>query len=421
MPRLSFKKLLLLSLLLLASRMLFVLLMPAVHSYDLDSWLRVMDVLGRGENPYRVTEVLNWPPFWMQIIFGLKRISDHTGLDRIHLVQATLVFAELLILWGLAWIGRGFTDGRKLYRVLLWGLVLNPLCAFLSCQHCNYDVFVGLLVLIAIGFMMRYARARQADDWLMACFFVGMGILAKTIPVMLVPLLLAGWRDLRWRQRISGVLLLAAPFVIGMGVLYTLEPAGVKANVIGYRSMGGWYGISGLMTKFGSGSAMAVYKAVSPLLFLGVLGFTAISSFKNTPVPLRVLQGATLVLLFIPTFGPGYSPPYILWFLPLILLQAAIADRNLKRLLVFGLILVNLTYLVEYATLASHGAFLTKMISDPEFLEWQSHYGGHWDQTLLRIPMFAYYLTLFVALAKRLRQPGSIRLAPGETPSVPTA
>lgn len=403
--RLPLRKIAVLTVLLIAARLLFILLMPAVYSNDLHAWLRVMDLLDAGQNPYRETGVLNWPPFWMQILFALRKISDKTGINPTHLVQSALIGSEVLTLWALAWIAPRFASPGRWFRILLFGLALNPLCIFLSCQHCNYDVFVGLIALLAVACLTRFADERRADDWLMACFFVGLGILAKTIPVMLSPLLLAGWRSLSWRQRFSGGLLLAAPFSIGMSVLFSLEQQGVKDHVINYRSMGGWYGFSGLIHQLISVEALDAFHKLSPVLFVMALIGASWYCIRYAPGSRQILQCATLLLFFIPMFGPGYSPPYLLWFLPLLLLQLASADRSLLRLSVLAWGVVNLTYLAEYAVLESHGAFLTRFITRPDFLQWVAGYGGKWDQTLLRLPMFACYLTLFGMLAQRFRTP----------------
>src|SRR5690606_25425406 len=138
---------------------------------------------------------------------------------------------------------------------------------------------VGLWVLLSAWMLIEWAREGKADAWLMACFFIGMGILAKTVPAILTPLLLIGFRQLSLRSKIFGAILLAAPFAIGMGVLFSLEPHGVMKNVIGYRSLGGWYGFTGVLWLLRAYGALELYKSISPFLFLGAMGFTAWKSY----------------------------------------------------------------------------------------------------------------------------------------------
>ena len=391
----------------LAARILFILFMPPTYSTDLHSWLHVMDVLQGGGNPYNQTEVLNWPPFWMQILFGLHYLSKHTGIASTLLVQSILIACEAVVMCIVYVLGqRFFNPGKKLFYALLFGLAINPVCIFLSCQHCNYDVFVGMWILLAAWMLMEFFTRGEREAWLAACFFIGMGILAKTVPVILTPLLFAGIKKLPWRTRIFGGILLAAPFTIGMSVLFTLEPYGVMRNVIGYRSLGGWYGITGLMWGADAYGALAFYQRLSPFLMLAVMVFAAWKSFRATSLsPQQMLIGALLLVLFIPTFGPGYSPPYILWFLPLAVLLYAASGKGLQRFLLIGWIIVALTYITEYAFFGSHGAYLVQWYPTAEMQAASEKLGSRWSQTRIRLPMFIFYLILFFALIKMIRQP----------------
>lgn len=393
-------------LLLVASRVAFMLLMPHVYSIDLFSWLRVIDNLRGGGNPYRDMEVLNWPPFWMQIIFGAGQVSRKTGISPTLLIQAVLICCEALMLCVTYVAGiKYFSGGKILFYTLLFGLVLNPICLFLSCQHCNYDVFVGLWILLATVTLMDFAGSRNRESWLAACFFIGMGILTKTVPVFLAPLLLAGIKELNWRTRLFGLLLLAAPFTIGMSVLFTLEPYGVLHNVIGYRSLKGWYGFSGLMWVGGVTHLSLFYQRLSPLLFCCVMLVASWQSYKSSHrAPLKVLTSAVIIMLFIPTFGPGYSPPYILWYLPLLVLSFGSHTMPMRRLLVIGGCITVTTYIAEYALLSSHGAFLAQWYPDRVIPFVSRDFGSRIDQTLLRLPMFGFNLILFVQLLRTLRR-----------------
>ena len=389
-----------------AARILFILFIPFTNSTDLNSWLHVMNVLEAGGNPYRETEVLNWPPFWMQILFGIRQLSSYTGLSPITGIQGVLIACEALILCIAYFIGQRFFEGKNVFKALLFGIAINPVCIFLSCMHCNYDVFVGLWVLLAAWMLIEYSLNKSPDTWLMACFFIGMGILTKTVPAILVPLLLIGIRGLPHRTKIFGALLLAAPFAIGMSVLFSLEPRGVMHNVISYRSMGGWYGFTGIIWTLGAGTLLPAYKILSPFLFLAVMLFAAWKCYRTAALkPAQVLMSVLLLLLFVPTFGPGYAPPYILWFLPVAVLVFVSANPPLQKLLTACWIICILTYVVEYAVLGDHGAFLPGLLSEELGQKLPPDIGSRPMQTLTRLPIFVSYIMLFFALIKSLRQP----------------
>jgi hypothetical protein len=386
------------------ARLAFILLMPETYSTDLYSWLKVMEILDRNGNPYRETGVLNWPPFWMQILFGIHQVAKHLHVSATHLVQATLIFGEALVLTVVYAMGRRLFDGKRLFGALLWGIALNPVAIFLSCQHCNYDVFVGLFVLVAVWMLIEWSTRETREAWLAACFFIGMGILAKTVPVILTPLLLIGFRRLPVAVRCFGIVLLAAPFTIGMSVLFALEPHGVMEHVVGYRSLAGWYGITGLLSKAGWPEGMELYQKISPLLFIAIMVFMAWRSYRSElPSAKGVLVQALLLVMFIPTFGPGYSPPYLLWYLPLAIIFYTVSERGMRRFLLLGWVILCLTYTTEYALFESHGAFLSKWYPSAALSAFGEEAGSRGGQTVIRLPMFLFYLIIFGMLAKRLR------------------
>jgi hypothetical protein len=392
---------------LILSRVAFILFMPATYSIDLHSWLHVMDILEAGGNPYKETGVLNWPPFWMQILFGLHQIAKHTGLAPTHLIQSTLISTEALVLTVVYLFARRHFYSRHLFLVLLLGWALNPVCIFLSCQHCNYDVFVGLFVLLSVWMLVEWSVGKKAEAWLVACFCIGLGILAKTVPVVLTPLLLIGFRRLPISTKMFGAVLLAAPFTIGMSVLFTLAPRGVMDHVVGYRSLAGWYGITGLLNHAGWERAMDGYQKVSPMLFLILLGVLCSWSMKhNAASPKQVLILALLAMLFIPTFGPGYSPPYILWCLPLLLALFGNAGKGLQRLLVITWLVTIVTYTIEYAMFNSHGAFLVIWEPSVKMMSLSEEMGSRKGQTLIRLPMFISYVSLFILLIREMKYAG---------------
>ncbi len=381
-------------------RLLFLALMPAVHSRDLDSWIRVARLLDAGINPYRETEVLNWPPFWMQCIFAAARIAARTGWSVLHVLQGFLMVGEgLCVVTAYVVLRRCYGIAHP-FRILLFGLVLNPVSVFLSCQHGNFDVFVGWWVLLTVGALVAHRQRGEPQYWLAAAFFLGMGVLTKTVPLILTPLLLLCARGQRPVTIALGLLLLLAPVAIGMSVIYTLAPAGVQANVLGYRSMGGWYGISGVLYMLGLRPWNLALQGVMPFLFGAAMVVFFFRFRKPCPGPVQILRLALLTLVAVPTFGPGYSPPYVLWFLPLAVTYYAVAASGERRLWLGLYAVAVLTYCVEYALFESHGAFLRQLDPSPRVAAWSGEWGSRGGQTLLRLPLFGMYVAVFVQLLR---------------------
>jgi hypothetical protein len=393
--------------LLAVARVLFIWLMPGVHSKDLHAWLHVIDVLNAGGNPYRDTGVLNWPPFWMQVLFVLGRLSAYTSVSAIHLIQATLIVAEM------ATVLIAFKLTEKFYRspvpmgVFLAAIALNPISIFLSCQHCNFDVFAGMWILLFAYALMSYHREKQTEQWLAACFFLGMGILTKTVPFILSPLLLAGIQRQRLFSKLLGSTLVIMPVLIGMSVIYALAPYGVKEHVLGYRSMAGWYGITGMCNVLGIGQVNDLYNSASPFMLLGIMGFTALKVHKaEAQSPTQLLTLMLLLLVFLPTFGPGYSPPYILWFLPLLPVYYLATSTGMKKLMASGFFIVALTYMVEYALFESHGSFIAAFFPSENVFSFSRNIGLSHNQSLIRLPMFLVYMAFYVYLLRSYKSAG---------------
>jgi len=381
------------------ARVLFIVFMPHFYSKDLYAWLHVMELLSQGKNPYTDSGVLNWPPFWMQILFGIHKVSEHTSIPIITLIQIVLIGAEVAALIVTYWILKIFFNFEHATKLLVITWALNPIAIILTCQHCNFDVFVGLWILLSIAMILKFFKDQSLINLLIACFFMGLGILTKTVPLILAPLVLSTFRNQNINTKLFGLVLLLTPVVLGMSIIYTLAPVGVKQDVIGYRSIAGWYGITGILSLFEMYKTADFYSSISPLIFLLLMLLTARYAFKNYLLkPEQYIKLNLLLLISIPTLGPGYSPPYILWYLPLLIILFAISSPGSRSFLIVGYVIIAITYLIEYALFEDHGAFLTKLIPDTSLIHLGQVLGGHSQSVLMRLPMFMWYIILFVKL-----------------------
>ena len=383
------------------ARFLFVWLMPPeAISYDIYSWQAVAMALRDGLNPYKVSSFLNWPPFWMQLIHLIDRISVMLGISFVHGLQLFLAAVESAVICLtfrlISRLGRG-----PAWPLALVGLALNPACILLTCQHGNFDVLVGLWVLLFVGSLIQYQRSKDEVDWLLACLFLGLGILTKTVPLVLCPLLAGGWRRSSWPARAVGLALVLGPVCLGMSIIYVLAPQDITAKVLGYRSLSGWFGISGLLHLSGLGgltglSAMVFYA----LLFVAAV-FVALAFYRNREIePPTILLAAALLLASIPILGPGYGPQYLYWYLPLLIVSYRLCGPVWRRTLLVSGIIAAITYLVEYGILLSHGCYffqilehLKHRLSDQSaaHLRWWISQTG---QIVQRLPLFLMLLTI---------------------------
>lgn len=378
-----------------AVRLIFLLLLPAgVASVDLHSWQTVAGELRAGRNPYHTTTFLNWPPLWMQIVAAIDNASQVLRVPFTTLLRLFLIAADVT---GVVAAHRlaVFIDAKKPRTIVLLGLALNPISILLVCQHANFDTLVALAVMLAVSAVLRFERSGNPVDWLYATLATGFGILAKTIPIILFPLLFVRWKTIDDRTRLLGALLLVGPVALGLSIVFALAPDDILQKVIQYRSLGGVFGASGILAAtvnpfIGRLVRIALLLALGTIVVMAAVRMARRDS--NDPRSLILL--AAFLLVGIILLGPGYGPQYIAWFLPLLALTATSFDAAWRRVLVaWGLVAV-LTYIAEYLLLQSHGALLLHLFPQTNFA-WTTRLATSSGLTLLRLPLFLAYCVLW--------------------------
>jgi len=118
---------------------------------------------------------------------------------------------------------------------------------------------------------------------------------------------------------------------------------------------------------------------------------------------LLMLRMTIVLLLGIVVLGPGYSPQYIGWYLPLLVLLYMLGDHAERKTLAAAFVVCTLTYCIEYALIPSHGAFLLHMTSHPVIVSISVRLTEPGMQTLIRLPLFLAYLTLTWNILRALR------------------
>jgi hypothetical protein len=245
----------------------------------------------------------------------------------------------------------------------------------------------------------------ERADWLLACLMLGLGILTKTTPMVLVPLLFFGFRRLLLIDKIGGALLVFGPVILAVSVLYVAWPTQIATNVLGYRSAPGWFGITGLLQLAGASRLYAVYPKIYPALMLLALAATSAWGLHiRRPSQPKVVLIAAVLLAAVPGLGPGYAPQYVEWFFPLWVMVYAFSDRAGRRVLFACFAIAVATYAMEYAFIPSHGAFLVWLSGARWIVRWSGALSSQSAGTLLRLPLFACYLAALGFGVKSLRR-----------------
>ncbi len=383
----------------LTVRVGYILAFPYSYSFDVLSWDKVGDLLLAGGNPYHFTHCLNWPPFWMQLVFLFKKISLATHLPFHNVVQGFLMIAESVLAWLLYAAVKQDTEFKTPARLLMYGIAINPVAIFQVCQHCNFNVLVGFWVLLAVYMLFRFQERHESRFWLLACFALGMGSLAKTVPLSLTPLLLLSVRKLKRIEQMLGMVLLLGPIILALSIVYVLGPEDIEKNVFGYRSIPGFFGLTGLFAYWGAARLLAIYPCSFEIIYgIGWICLGAWLLLKETLDKKRIISVAVVILLAIPALGPGYGPQYVYWFLPLLVLMYALADRKIRFFLMILYGVGMATYLIEYALLPDQGACLFSIVPPGGLLKIAAHLSSATGQTFLRLPLWIMYCILVAFL-----------------------
>jgi hypothetical protein len=176
----------------------------------------------------------------------------------------------------------------------------------------------------------------------------------------------------------------------------------VKAEILGYRSYPGWFGVTGWLHRINRDRWIGGYQTLfTPLLALVCLAF-AVAALRNRLSPRALYASAAFLLAFLVALGPGYGPQYFYWFWSVLLAAFAVGSNALRRLVLGFGVIAALTYVVEYAFAGMLGAFLA-----PRFPSTLDAIFGICPTcfrvfTLVGTPMWLGYLALLWGLAREI-------------------
>jgi hypothetical protein len=294
----------------IAVRVEYQLILPSyAYSYDISAHEEFARIIGSGQNPYATSPFyLAWPPFWGFCVYLLARVGELTSAEFIQILRTFLIAVDMIvILVAAALLGRSVPIGRA-RNVVLFGIALNPIVILLTIQHGNFDSIVAIWVMSALLALGSWRRSGDAVDWLLACFFLGLGVFTKTVPIALAPLLLPGARALGNKARFIGASLLAGPSLVGLGAFFILDPAPVIERVLLYRSTPGRFGVSGILRGLQLTDAAVVAERGATLLLIALLAWGCMKAWTWTsPRDSQLVLLAGMILLAIPAIGAGFE------------------------------------------------------------------------------------------------------------------
>jgi len=384
------------------SRGLVILFLPqSSFSYDLKTWNIVSKCFTLGQNPYISTKYVNWPPFWMQIIFICNQLSKFLNIPLDVIIRIFFLVIEVICIYLIIKISKKYLNSGKIAHLIIIIVVLNPIFIILNYQHGQFDVVVSLWVLLFLYFLMEYNESNGTISWLFACLSLGIAILTKTIPFVLLPFLFYKTYKLNKRIKLLGLLLSIGPTALGMSIIFALSPEHIFKKVILPNAVCGYFGISGFLRAVNLDGLIPLYSKIFTMLLFIFLIWISIFLYKYL---YNIDNNHLLVLVFlhliiIPILGPAYGPQYIYWYLYILILIYFSKKLQWKKLFIIYYVTAIITYLIEYSLFPSHGAFLINAFNLKNLNILSNKLYSNDAQTLLRLPLlFLSLLLIFKGL-----------------------
>lgn len=298
-----------------------------LHGLDVADVLKahqVATVMLQGNNPYPVIDFAIYPPLNYFIETLTLLVSNSIAIPFHILTKAWPNIADLAITFFLF----KFLINQKIRPLYayLWSLMyfLNPISILISSAHGQIDSVTSLLLLLSIYVL----TLKTSKYYLFGSLLLGLAIAIKPNPTMLLPVFLVyKFNQNELKQKLIFTLVSLAPVTITLIPYLWINFHAVITNIFSYSGVydfgyaaifrGLWYQNNAdiwlpLTQEILSASK---YLFLSGLLFLAML-------FINSK---QLIKACLTVYLFFLSVYFGISAQYLIWILPL-----AILEKDLK-------------------------------------------------------------------------------------------
>jgi Glycosyltransferase family 87 len=290
-------------------------LLPVGAGFDIESYQIVGRMVLDHKDVYASVETLDRHPYlplqmyWLGLAVWL---ADATGILFVKIVRLLPIAADAAIALALfLYLRRSIPLKDAFLAGLLYAC--NPIPVFVSAYHGQFDALPMLVLMLAI--MMNSPSAG---------FWMGLGILVKSWPVLGLPSLLHGIPG--WKGRSLFLAMVVAVPLTGIGayalVFHTTTFAPMLTYVLGYNHGIGawgyaylaqllsmlvphWDGVFSLVIQYGK------------YLTLGALGLVwLVCARQQSPA-----AGILTILVAFFAFTHAFSIQYLVWLIPFALLN----------------------------------------------------------------------------------------------------
>lgn len=305
-------------LLVLALAIRFVPAYLVYGSNDVGAWRLVIRQFDMGNNPY-LTKKLNWPPLWPTLLLYTGRMQTVYKLPDYFAVKVVPILIDASIAIALyVWFVQRGGDPKSAFRRALW-YALNPVAIFTCAFHGQFDCLPALFSLLAV---MALERARTTSSALQSSFWLNLGIMSRTWPVVLLPILLGHVRPLS--RKLLYVAVALVPTVVSLYILYVQAPAAIMDNVIRYQGNNSNWGFDAVSLFLPQHIGVTMRRLMLYVLYAAWIGLYIVAWRKRMPLTPTAILGVLTYYVFSPSVGPQHLE----WIVPF----AVFADFRRMRL-----------------------------------------------------------------------------------------
>lgn len=291
--------------------------------FERGSWLP------NGEVPYRdvVSEYPQIPTYFFGLLYLLIP-GEKDSIFAYLLFSSYFVLAMLIVLFALI---------DQLYRLLPERKYLAFLFLLPAPLYYTFNRFDTLPAYLCLLSFVLVARKR----WGLAAVILAVGALTKWYPILLLPAYLAYY--FRTEGKINWQMIVLFSMTCLLIILPTLLLGGLDALLVPYR----FQGVRGLETLSLPAMIGRLQEAISgkPIVeryyilgFLFLQGIAAlISLFARIDRIEKLMQWCILIISMFVLFARIYSPQWLIWILPFLILAAK--DKfDLSIIVVYGIV-----------------------------------------------------------------------------------
>ena len=234
----------------LVARLVPAVLLPRGAEYDIDSFRRVAETLLKGGTVYDSPLVAGrhpYLPFQLFLIWGSGFIARVSPLPFVFVVKLFPILADMVL--AVLIFKTALNLGKTLASAFSLGLLyaLNPIVILVSAYHGQFDGETVLLSVLA-WYVWRFGKqnARYLGG---SAFLLGLAILNKSWPALLLPILLVRLKSAPQRV-VYALIALATPLLFTLLYLAVFgdAPLPLLRRTLTHVGVPGWWGASAVVS-----------------------------------------------------------------------------------------------------------------------------------------------------------------------------